>query len=196
MDLIIASNNKNKIKEIKELLKDLNINIKSLSDVNCNIDIEENGNTFDQNAYIKASAIYKIYKCPVLADDSGLCVEALDGQPGVYSHRYAGPECNDDKNNLKLIKNLNGVLNRNAYYACAICFIDHKANANYAFGKIEGKIIDTPKGNNGFGYDPYFFLPEENKTMAELSLEDKNKISHRAIALKKIGKIIHETFNN
>jgi len=196
MDLVISSNNKNKIREIKELLSDLDINVLSLKDINFNSDIEENGKTFEENAYIKAKTIYDLYKIPVIADDSGLAVEALNGEPGVYSHRYAGEECDDHKNNLKLIENLKGVSNRNAKYVCAICYIDQFGNVKYAKGEVSGIIVDSPKGNNGFGYDPYFYLEGFNKTMAQIDLCEKNKISHRANALNKLKEIIYEASNN
>ena len=196
MELIIASNNKNKIREIKEILGDLDINFKSLNDINFNQEIEENGETFEANAYIKAKTIFDYCHLPVIADDSGLCCEALNGEPGVYSHRYAGLECDDHKNNLKLIENIKDKKNKNAKYVCAICFINQSGDESIVLGSCEGKIILTPRGNNGFGYDPYFYLESENKTMAELTSFEKNSISHRKKALLKIEAIIRENINN
>ncbi len=196
MDLIIASNNKNKINEIKDILADLDINFLSLKDINFTKDIDETGTTFEENAYIKAKTIYDIYKKPVLADDSGLCCEALNGEPGVYSHRYAGLNCNDHNNNLKLINNLKDKDNLKAKYVCSICFIDSLGNSFTVNGECNGTIVFEPKGNNGFGYDPYFYLEEFNKTMAELTSSEKNSISHRKKALLHVEGIIRENINN
>lgn len=196
MELIIASNNKNKIKEIKEILSDLDIDFKSLNDINFNEDIDENGKTFEENAYIKAKTIYDLYHMPVIADDSGLCCEGLNGEPGVYSHRYAGLECDDAKNNLKLIENIKDKENKNAKFVCAICFIDKTGKHYIVEGICKGKIVLCPKGNNGFGYDPYFYLESKNKTVAELDMSEKNSISHRKKALLKIEAIIRENINN
>lgn len=196
MDIVIASNNKNKIREIKEILSDLDINFKSLNDINFNQEIEENGTTFEANAYIKAKTIYDYCHLPVIADDSGLCCEALNGEPGVYSHRYAGDMCDDTKNNLKLIENIKDKENKNAKFVCAICFINQRGIESIVTGTCEGKIILTPRGNNGFGYDPYFYLESKNKTMAELENSEKNSISHRKKALLNIEAIIRENINN
>lgn len=193
MELVIASNNKNKLKEIKELLKDLDINILSLNDIKFFDEIEENGTTFSENSYIKAKTIYDKYHIAVLSDDSGLSVDALNGAPGVYSHRYAGLECDDHKNNLKLISELKDK-KRDAKYVCDICYINKNGVVNHANGECFGKIIDTPRGSNGFGYDPYFYIESLGKTMAEIDMTEKNKISHRSIALKKIKEIIYEDF--
>lgn len=192
MDLIIASNNLNKIKEIKELLSDLDINVLSLKDIGFTKEIDETGTTFEANSYIKAKTIYDLYKKPVIADDSGLEVRALNNAPGVYSHRYAGSTCKDSANNEKLISELKGITDRAARYVCVISYINELGAVKYAKGYCEGEIIDTPKGNNGFGYDPYFYIKEYNKTMAEISMDEKNKISHRAKALNKLKDIINE----
>jgi XTP/dITP diphosphohydrolase len=196
MELIIASNNKNKIKEIKDILKDINVDIKSLSDIGFFDEIEENGNSFEENSYIKAKTIFDKYKMPVIADDSGLEVEALSNRPGIYSHRYAGIECDDLKNNIKLINELKGIENRNAHYTCVISYINKDGLVKYAKGYVYGKIIDNPKGENGFGYDPHFYIESLSKTMAEISMEEKNKISHRMKALIKLKEIIREDINN
>ena len=196
MNLIITSNNKNKIKEINNLLKDLNVNLQSLNDIKYNKEIEETGTTFEENAYIKSKTIYDLFNEATISDDSGLMVEALNGAPGVYSHRFAGQECDDNKNNLKLVELLKNEKNRNAKYVSVICYINKNGEVKYAKGEIKGIIIDTPRGDNGFGYDPYFFIPSLNKTMAEISIEEKNKISHRAQALNRLKEIIYEDFNN
>ncbi len=196
MELIIASNNKNKIKEIEDILSDLDIKFLSLHDINFTSEIEENGSTFEENAYIKAKTIYDLYHKPVLADDSGLCCNGLNGEPGVYSHRYAGNDCNDFNNNQKLIQNIKNVDDKSASFICSICFINSNGESFTVKGSVNGEIILTPRGNNGFGYDPYFYLPTLGKTMAELSKEEKNKISHRKNALQKIEEIIRENINN
>lgn len=144
MKLIIASSNKNKIAEIKEMLN--NIEIMSLSDIGFNDEIEETGKTFEENALIKAQTIYKKYNVPVIADDSGLCVNALNGAPGIYSHRFAGLECNDEKNNALLIKKMQGIKDRSAYYECVICYFDSKPH--FFKGQIHGEIIDVARGHN------------------------------------------------
>lgn len=192
MKLIMASSNKNKIQEIVLMLK--GYEILSLQDIGFNSDIEENGKTFKDNALIKAKTIYDIYHIPVIADDSGLCVEALGMEPGVYSHRYAGPMQDDSMNNALLVKNLQGVSNRNAFYECAICYYD--GAPMFFEGRVYGSIVDDPKGNNGFGYDPHFFISSLGKTMAEITIEEKNKISHRSIAVKKLGDYLNELSNN
>ena len=172
------------------------IDIKSLNDINFNKEIEETGKTFEENSYIKAKTIYNLYKTPVISDDSGLEVDALNGRPGVYSHRYAGEECDDLKNNLKLVSELKNIENRNAHYTCCICYINKNGLEKYAKGYVNGIIIDNPRGNNGFGYDPYFYINELNKTMAEITLEEKNKISHRQKALIQLKEIINEDLNH
>lgn len=192
MKLIMASSNKNKILEIKNMLS--NIEILSLNDIGYSNEIEENGSSFEENAFIKAKTIYDIYHIPVISDDSGLCVNALNGEPGIYSHRYAGDECDDAKNNQLLIKRLKNIIDRSAYYKCAICYYD--GEPHYFTGIINGTIVDIPCGSNGFGYDPYFYIEHLNKTMAQLTMEEKNKISHRHIATKKLGEYLNELFSN
>lgn len=192
MKIILASHNANKVREIKSILKDHDI--VSLADLGFKDDIEENGKTFEENAYIKAKYIYDIYKLPVIADDSGLCVDVLDGAPGVYSHRYASELCDDSLNNALLMKNMEGKENRKAHFTCAICYYDGKTTL-YAVGICNGEIATSPKGENGFGYDPYFYIPSLNKNMAELSMEEKNKISHRRRALENLEVILDEHLN-
>lgn len=192
MKLIMASSNKNKIAEIKGMLND--VEILSLKDIGFNAEIEETGSSFNENALIKAQTIYNLYHIPTIADDSGLCVPALDGAPGIYSHRFAGEECDDNKNNALLIKKMAGKTDRRAYYECAICYYD--GSAHYFNGQIWGEIIEEARGSNGFGYDPYFYIPSLNKTMAELSMDEKNKISHRHIATEGLGVYLNELSRN
>lgn len=192
MEIIIASNNKNKIKEIKSMMN--NVEVLTLKDIGFDEEIEETGKTFKENAYIKAKTIYDKYHKPVIADDSGLCVTALGNEPGVYSHRYASLLCDDNLNNQLLIKNLKGISNREAYYECAICY--YNKEAYFSEGRCYGRIIDNPRGENGFGYDPYFYIDDLKKTMAELSLDEKNQISHRSKAILRMKEILNELYRN
>lgn len=193
MEIILASNNENKVREIKKILN--NVTILILKEIGFKGDIAETGTTFEENAFIKAKTIYDIYHKPVIADDSGLAVDALKGAPGIYSHRYAGEMCDDKLNNELLIKNLQGISQRNARYVTCLCYYDG-CSPIYAHGTCEGVIVDNPQGSNGFGYDPHFFLPNLNKTMAELSIDEKNQISHRAKALAILQEKLNEVFAN
>lgn len=187
--VIIASNNQNKIKEIKEILGKFSLEIVSLKEEKINIEVEENGNTFMENAYKKAYEIYKIKNdCMVMADDSGLMVDILDGKPGIYSARFAGVHGDSKKNNEKLLSLLNGVPfeKRTAKFVCDIVFIVNEKKIIKVYGEVNGYITDKEKGNSGFGYDPIFYIPKLHKTFAELTSDEKNSISHRAIALKNL----------
>lgn len=188
--IIVASNNKGKISEIKALLSNYHYDVISMKEAGIDIDIEENGSTFYENAYIKASTIYKRFdgKCSVLADDSGLCVDALNGEPGIMSARFAGEHGNSEKNNEKLLELLKGVpeRQRTAKFVCAIVFIAEGSRILKVKGEIEGLITEEARGKGGFGYDPLFYIPEYKKTFAELGSSIKNSISHRARALKEL----------
>lgn len=187
--LVVASNNSKKIKEIKQILSKYPLEIVSLKEAGINVDVEEDGNTFIENAYKKAIEIYKIIPdCMVLADDSGLMVDCLDGAPGVYSARFAGEHGNDKKNNEKLLDLLKDKREEEklARFVCAIVLVVNSDNIIKVQGEIEGLIIDTERGENGFGYDPLFYVPEYEKTFAEMDSELKNIISHRAKALGKL----------
>ena len=186
MKIVLASHNKNKIKELKELLEDTNIkdiDLLTLDDIGYDKEIIEDGSSFEENAMIKASAIASD-KIIAVADDSGLCVEALNGAPGIYSARYSGEDANDEKNIALLLKNLNGVDNRNAYFISNVACIMPNGENFVCEGRFYGKILNAPKGENGFGYDPIFFIPELGKTAAELSPNEKNAISHRGKAMR------------
>ncbi len=196
MEIIIASNNQNKIKEFKKIFENTNIELKSLKEKGIDIDIEESGKTFEENALIKAMAIAKLTKEMAIADDSGLVCDGLNGEPGVYSARYAGPQHNDNDNNDLLLKNIKNVSNRNAHYVCAICLCKPSGEHIITNGMCDGIIIDDKRGNNGFGYDPYFFVEKFNRTMAEITLEEKNTISHRAKALEELKGLYEEFINN
>lgn len=184
--LIIASNNAHKIDEIKNILQDLHFEILSLKDAGIDIDIEENGSTFEENSYIKAKAIHELTSAAVLADDSGLMVDALNGAPGVYSARFAGEHGNDKKNNEKLLELLKDTPDekRGARFVSAIIMLTPDGDKIIGNGYVEGRIGYVERGSNGFGYDPLFIVPDMNKTFAELTPEEKNSISHRKRALE------------
>lgn len=184
INLIFATSNQNKVLEIQKILPK-KFNIKSLKDLNYFEDVPENENTIEGNAIFKAKYIYEKFNINVFADDTGLEVEALNGEPGVHSARYAGTTRNSEKNIKKLLKNLKNIKNRNARFKTAIALIiDNKLHI--FSGIIEGYILDSPKGNNGFGYDPIFCPNGFDKSFAELTLKEKNLISHRSLAMKKL----------
>lgn len=182
MKLIAATNNKNKIREFKEILAPLGFEILSMSETGFESDPEETGTTFEENAVIKAQALAKLADMPVLADDSGLEVDALGGAPGVYSARYASGSDLDRIN--KLLENMKGKTDRNAQFtSCvAVCFPNGKIIT--ATGICRGTIAEKPAGNGGFGYDPIFYVEQFRRTYAELTPDEKNSVSHRGNALK------------
>ena len=182
MKLILASHNKNKIKEFKDILKDTNIELISLTDLNDYEDIIEDGNTFLDNAIIKAKHISTKYNLPAISDDSGLEITALNNAPGIYSSRYSGK--GDLGNNLKVLKELEGIKDRSASFTCVIVVYYPDGNYHSFEGIWHGHISSEIKGNNGFGYDPIFIPNGYNKTSAELGKEVKSQISHRAKALE------------
>ena len=180
MKIIFATQNKGKAEEVKALFADSPFEIISLYDLGNNIDVPETGATFQENAHIKAKTIYKIYNVPVIADDSGLAIEQLDGRPGVYSARYAGEKCTYDDNNIKVISELKDFPEpHRAKFISYAVFYDGK-NEIEAIGELNGRIIKEPRGKNGFGYDPIFVPDGFDRTISELELDEKNKISHRA----------------
>ncbi|WP_298121614.1 non-canonical purine NTP diphosphatase [Flavobacterium sp.] len=184
MKLVFASNNKNKIKEI-QLLVPNSIQIVSLEDIGCTEEIPETADTIEGNAILKANYVTQKYGYNCFADDSGLEVDALNGEPGVFSARYAGEPKNDDNNMNKLLSNLKDKTNRTANFKTVIC-LNYKGKQHLFTGIINGKIIDEKIGNNGFGYDPIFVANDYTKTFAELSIEEKSNISHRGIAVKQL----------
>ena len=190
MIAVLASNNAHKLKEIRALLADKFEKVCSLADVGIHTDIDETGVTFEENAFIKAQTIFDMLggKYAVLADDSGLCVEALDGAPGVYSARYAGNPCDDANNNALLLKNLHELektvpKNRNAYFASVVAAVLPDGRKISGEGRVNGIILDEYRGGGGFGYDPLFYCTELSKTFAEAEMHEKNTVSHRARAL-------------
>lgn len=185
MDLILASNNKDKLREVKRILSPYGFNVISQKEAGIDIDPDETGETFEENSAIKARAVYEIAKCAVIADDSGLEVDALGGEPGVYSARYGGTR--DDKaHNDLVLKKLEGVQDekRTARFVCAITYIDENGTESHFLGKFEGRIGYEERGKNGFGYDPIFMVG--NLSSAELSPDEKNAVSHRGKALREL----------
>lgn len=191
--VIFATKNKGKIKEIQAVLGD-SYNVITMEEAGITVDVEENGKTFEENAVIKAEAIAKICGETVLADDSGLEIDYLNGEPGIYSARYMGHDTSYDIKNKSLIDRLDGVPDekRTARFVCAVAAAVPGKETVVVRGTMEGIIGYEIKGENGFGYDPIFFLPEYGKTSAEISPEEKNKISHRGKALRMIA----EKLNN
>jgi len=184
MKIVFASNNKNKVQEIQNQVPE-SIQIVTLEEIGCFEDIEETGKTLEENAIIKANYVTEKYNLPCFADDSGLEIEALNGEPGVYSARYAGEEKSSEANMQKVLENLNGVSNRKAQFKTVIAL--NINNEQYLFtGTVEGEIRNEQKGTNGFGYDPIFEPEYLGKTFAEMTLEDKNKMSHRGRAVEKL----------
>lgn len=186
MKIFLATGNKHKIDEIKAIFKNLkDIEILSIKDGIEIPEVVEDGDTFEANSAKKALEIAKFTGMITIADDSGLCVDALNGEPGVYSARYSGEGATDALNNAKLIKNLQGIENRKAHFVSVITLGKPDGRAYSFRGEVDGEIIDIPRGDTGFGYDPHFYVAEYGKTLAEMP-EMKNVISHRANALKKL----------
>jgi len=184
--LVIATRNKGKTKEIKDLLRDFPVDIKNIDDFGPIPHLEEDGATFDENAYKKASFAARILGLPALADDSGLTVEALNGAPGVHSARYAGENATDEQRYLKLLSEMEKMSNRKAAFECVISIAVPTGPALTYEARCEGLITQVPAGSNGFGYDPVFYYPPYKKTFAELTRQEKNRVSHRGKALSEL----------
>ncbi|UCD33992.1 MAG: XTP/dITP diphosphatase [Desulfobacterales bacterium] len=184
--LVIATRNKGKTAEIKRLLKNYPVEIKDLDDFGPIPQIKETGQTFDDNAYKKASFTARVLGLPALADDSGLLVEALNGAPGVYSGRYAGEAATDEERCLKLLNEMAGKSDRRAAFECVVSIAVPSGPALTYEARCEGLITEAPSGLGGFGYDPIFFYPPHKKTFAELTIQEKNRISHRGKAFAEI----------
>lgn len=190
--IVLATTNKGKVKEFKEMLEPLGYNVVSLADEGISVDIVEDGDTFEENAHIKAEAIYAICKCHVIADDSGLEIDFLNGAPGIFSARYAGENATDKVRCAKILEEMQFADEplRTARFVCAIyCILDDETEYCVR-GTLEGYIGTEPMGDNGFGYDPIFMVDDEN-SVAMLSSDEKNKISHRANALSKLVDILN-----
>lgn len=194
--LIIASNNAGKIREFKELLSPFGFEVVSMRDAGFDGDIVEDGDTFEENAHIKARAVWEATKTPTIADDSGLEIDFLDGAPGVYSARYAGEGASDRERCQKVLDEMHGVARelRDARFVCSIYFIYAEDDEYSVRGEVGGYIGEKTKGKNGFGYDPIFML-NDDESMATIGEEEKNKISHRANAFGQLSKILEEKFS-
>lgn len=190
-ELILASNNLHKVDEIKSILKDYNV--LTLKDIGYFDEIEENGSTFEENALIKARAISKFSGKTAIADDSGLSIDLLDGRPGVYSARYS-KEQTDEKNIEKVLYELNGQHSK-AKFVSVIAYVTPDGIEKTFRGECHGEIILEQRGNNGFGYDPIFYVPSLKKTFAEITSEEKNSISHRRQSLEKFSNYLREKDN-
>mgnify|MGYP003372650638 CR=1 FL=1 len=186
--IIFATGNEGKMKEIREILKDLDVQVLSMKEAGIQVDIVEDGTTFEENAIIKAKAVCQASGEIALADDSGLVIDYLNGEPGVYSARYMGENTSYHIKNANLIERLQGVPDeqRTARFACVIAAAFPDGTVKTVYGAMEGRIGYEEAGENGFGYDPIFYLPEYDCTSAQLSMEEKNKISHRGKALRAI----------
>ena len=185
--IVIATNNKGKTEEIKEFLKDFPVILKNLNDFGPIPPVIEDGETFDDNAYKKSSQTARILGLPALADDSGLVVDALDGDPGVHSARYAGENASDEELCNKLLKNMDGETNRKAYFECVISIAVPTGPALTYEARCEGLITEQSTGDKGFGYDPVFYYPDLKKTFGEMTLEEKGRVSHRGRALRELA---------
>ncbi len=189
MKIILATFNKHKLFEISQLIGSAEIELLSLEDIGYDEEIIEDGKSFIENALIKAETIFNKYKIPTLADDSGICIDALNGEPGIHSARFAGENTSSTEKNRIIIDMLKGIDNRKAHYTCALAYVDDEEK--FIVEKYcQGEIIDKEIGEKGFGYDPIFFIAAYNKTLAEISIEEKNKISHRGQAFREFKKHI------
>jgi XTP/dITP diphosphohydrolase len=185
--LVLATRNKGKVLEFQEMLDGYPVEIRCLADFGPIPEVEEDGETFDDNAYKKALFTAKVLGLPAISDDSGLVVEALGGAPGVHSARYAGPACNDQDNIKKLLLAMKGEQDRRAAFHCVVSIAVPSGPALTYEGRCQGIITEEAQGDGGFGYDPVFFCPELDKTFAQASMAEKNKISHRGKALAEVG---------
>lgn len=181
--IVAATNNAGKLREIREILDGI-YEVVSLKDLRLNVDAEETGATFEENALIKARAVFLAANLPALADDSGLCVDALDGAPGVYSARYSGENASDKENNALLLKNMEGISDRDAKFVSAVVLYRGENDYITATGETAGRILLSPEGSGGFGYDCLFFSAALGKSFGLATAEEKNSVSHRAAALR------------
>lgn len=195
MKFVLATHNPNKIREMGAILGQFGVEVVSPKELGITVDVEETGSTFAENAMLKAKAICELAKLPAIADDSGLCVDALNGAPGVYSARYGGLD--DDVARYRLLlENLRGAGTRAAHFHTSVVCCFPNGDMLEAEGDCHGTIAYAPQGENGFGYDPVFFVPELRKTFAQLTPEEKNAISHRGVALRAFGEKLKEYMEN
>lgn len=195
MKAVLASQNKKKIVEMRTILSQQGVEVLSQAQAGVDLEPEETGTTFEENARIKARAVMEATGLPAIADDSGLVVEALGGEPGVYSARYGGPGLDDTDRWKLLLKNMEGETNRACKFVSVICCAFPDGSEILARGECPGVLSHGPRGDGGFGYDPIFYMPQLDKTMAELTPEEKNQISHRANALKRFQEEWEKTRN-
>ena len=184
MKFVLATHNPGKLREMSAILGELGVEVVSPADVGITVDVEETGTTFAENAMLKAKAICAAAGLPAIADDSGLCVDALNGAPGVYSARYGGEGLDDTGRYRLLLENMRGQTTRKAHFACAIACAFPNGDELTAQGQCDGAIAFAPMGEGGFGYDPVFLVPEKGKTFGQLTAEEKSAISHRGKALR------------
>ncbi len=187
MKVVLASKNKHKLEEISKITEKFDMELVLESELGVDIDVEETGSTFEENSYLKAEAVMKATGLPALADDSGIAVDALNGEPGIYSARYGFDESLDDRGRLNLLlKNTENVPDdkRQAKFVCVITLVTPQGQTIQARGEVHGMLLRAPAGENGFGYDPIFYYPPFGKSLAQVSPEEKNRVSHRANALK------------
>lgn len=194
MKFVLASKNKKKLAEMNEILSGLGIEVCLQSDVGIDVDVEETGSTFEENSMLKASAVLLASGLPAIADDSGLCVDALGGGPGVYSARYGGDGLDDTARYQLLLSNMRGQSPRTAKFVSAITCCFPNGDIIKAYGECPGTIAFAPQGDGGFGYDPVFWLPAYKKTFAQLSAEEKNAVSHRGKALVDFKRKLEDYF--
>jgi len=190
---VLATHNPGKLKEMSAILGKFGIDVMMPADLGITVDVEETGETFAENAMLKAKAICAAAGLPAIADDSGLCVDALNGGPGVYSARYGGEDLDDQGRYRLLLNSMRGASTRNAHFACAVACAFPDGKTLTAEGRCDGTIAFAPMGTDGFGYDPVFFVPELRKTFAQLSGEEKSAVSHRGRALSDFAEKL-ETF--
>ena len=196
MKLVLASQNKKKIKEMNEILSQLGVEVMSQAEAGVNVDVEETGTTFEANAYLKAKAVTDAAGCAAVSDDSGLEVDCLDGRPGVYSARYGGGhDVSDEDKNAFLLREMGDTDKRSARYVCAICCTMPDGHVIECRGECEGEMLFAPRGNGGFGYDPIFRPEGHDRAMAELTPDEKNAISHRGKAMREFLKKFEEYLN-
>ncbi len=184
--IVVATANPGKLKDFKHILGETDYEFLTLKDIGFTDDILEDGDSFDANALIKVRTVHKFCKLAVLADDSGICVEALNGEPGIYSARYAGVHGQDTDNNTLLLKNMEGINNRKTWYHCSLAFKEEEGKESLFTGQIFGQLLSAPRGEGGFGYDPLFVPDGHQNTFAEMDISEKKDISHRGQAIQKL----------
>jgi XTP/dITP diphosphohydrolase len=192
MKMVLASKNAHKLAELRSILSQQGVDVVLESDAGVDVDVEETGTTFEANALLKARAVMEATGLPAIADDSGLCVDVLNGAPGVYSARYGGPGLDDVGRYKLLLENMRGMLDRRCKFVSCICCCFPGGDTLTARGECHGTLAYAPKGEDGFGYDPVFFVPSLKKTFAQLAPEEKNAISHRGVALEQFAEKLRE----